>query len=94
MKTIMTLFGLLLSGGGAALLYFSYKRKFIKTKEGETLKDVTKQVLEGDTNAGIKQGLRMGFGVWSKAVGMAGGFFMVLLGFMLLFFSFLFRVMF
>lgn len=67
---------------GAFLAYSGYKKKFLNTKEGQTLQDLQSEMLSSDPNEAIKKGMGMGCSMYLKMMGLVGGIALFLIGLM------------
>ena len=78
----MKVFGLTLMALGGYLAYSGYKRRFINTKQGQTLKDLQNEMLSSDPNAAFKKGIGMGCSAYLKVMSIALGIGLFLIGLM------------
>lgn len=84
MKIFMIVFSLLVTGGGVALTYFSARKKFIKTRPGETMQDYMTRATTGDANDVLKRGVQTGCAAYFKIMGMIWGVAMAAFGVLML----------
>lgn len=88
---MMKITGLIFIVLGAILAWSGYKRKFLKTRQGQTLGELQNQMMSSDPNAAIRQGMNIGCGAYLKVMGIVGGIAFILLGFFLLVLGLSFR---
>lgn len=82
--TLMKIFALTLITLGAYLAYSGYKKKFINTKEGQSVQDFGMEMLSSDPNAALQKGLGIGCAGYLKMMGMVLGIIFILIGLMIL----------
>lgn len=69
----MIVFSLLVTGGGLVLTYFSARKKFVKTRPGESMQDYMTRARTGDPNDVLKRGVQTGCAAYFKIMGMIWG---------------------
>lgn len=76
----MRITGIIMIVLGSGLIYLASKKKIVKGKPGQTLRDMHEGLLNTDPDAAIRRGMNMGCGVYLKLMGIAGGIGLVVIG--------------
>lgn len=76
----MRIIGIIMIVLGGGLIYLASKKKIVKGKPGQTLRDMHEGLLNTDPDAAIRRGVNMGCGMYLKLMGLAAGIGLVFIG--------------